>query len=464
MNGPSRSFVWTLCLTYVWLAVLYNALTPIGEAPDELDHAAYVRVIVEERRLPGAGDALWQGHQAPLYYLLQAAWGGLIRASSGCRLDRDRLPGRINREFPHSPNFNRLVHEGTEQFPSWQCAEWSFHLLRLLSTALTVPMILLTLGILREVVPGAPATAAVGVLFAALLPSHVFITAMLNNDALVNALVVAATYLVIRASRSGEPAELAGAVVLAAIATTAKLSGLFLFGLALLALVVSRDLRARLLRWERGRPWLAAAGLSVVLPVLVLARNLAEWGDLFAVGALEKNFTKLIADGATPASSTVLQYYAVELPELFANGWAVAFGAVNFRFEGRFEIARWISRAIVAGLLLSAFFREAWKPVRRIPLLILIVGLALFLLTYGYPGYRYRWLQVRYFFNQLPILSLITAIGILTLWQGVKKLVPGPPDRVLVVLVYVGLVGLNLLVLTHGVIGHLGRYVGAGVR
>jgi hypothetical protein len=200
VNDPSRGFVWTVCLTYVALALLYNALTPIGEAPDELGHAEYVRVLVEEHRLPGARDGLWQGHQAPLYYLVQAGWSGVIRAVSGCRIERDPLPNQVSLGFMRSPNFNVLVHGETERSPSWGCAEWSLHLLRLLSTALTVPLILLTLAILRDVASGSSPTAAVGVLFAALLPSHVFISAMLNNDALVNLLVVAGTFLVIRAS------------------------------------------------------------------------------------------------------------------------------------------------------------------------------------------------------------------------------------------------------------------------
>ncbi len=41
---------------------------------------------------------------------------------------------------------------------------------------------------------------------------------------------------------------------------------------------------------------------------------------------------------------------------------------------------------------------------------------------------------------------------------------PRLPDRALVAGVYAGLVGLNLLVLAEGVIGHLGRYVGTSAR
>ena len=87
-------------------------------------------------------------------------------------------------------------------------------------------------------------------------------------------------------------------------------------------------------------------------------------------------------------------------------------------------------------------------------------GFLLFLVTYFYPGYRYRWLQVRYFFNQLPLFSLIAAIGILTLWESIKKMLPLWSDRILFSIVYAFLLGLNLLVLGSGVLPHLYQYIG----
>jgi hypothetical protein len=65
---------------------------------------------------------------------------------------------------------------------------------------------------------------------------------------------------------------------------------------------------------------------------------------------------------------------------------------------------------------------------------------------------------------QLPIRALLAAIGTLSFWNGLKRLSPGLPERALVAVVYIGLVGLNLLVLTEGVIGHPARYVGASAR
>ena len=284
---------------------------------------------------------------------------------------------------------------------------------------------------------------------------------MLNNDALVNLLIVAATYLVVLAVRTGDAAAIAKAAVVAAIATTAKLSGFFLFGLILVALVVRRDLVPGLLRPGPARRWLAAAVACSALPLLVLARNLREWGDLFAVTALERNLVKLVAVGSNPAKGDPVRYYAVEMPELFANAFMVAYGAVNFRFTGAYDLGRWGPRIVLAGLVLSLVLRSVWRRIDRRALLVLAAGFALFFITYAYPGYRYRWLQVRYFFNQFPLIALVSAVGIETLWTGARRLGLPAPDQALVAVVYVCLVGLNLLVLWAGVIPHVYRYIGA---
>src|SRR5262245_25919973 len=52
-SEPSRRLRWVVCLTYVGLALFYNALTPIGESPDEIGHFEYVRLVADHARLPG---------------------------------------------------------------------------------------------------------------------------------------------------------------------------------------------------------------------------------------------------------------------------------------------------------------------------------------------------------------------------------------------------------------------------
>ncbi len=465
-RGPvpwgGRRLVALVCLTYVTLALAYNALTPIGESPDEFAHFQYVLVVAEERRLPAAEDRLWQGHQAPLYYLAQAAWKGVIRVATGCRLDPARLPPAArNPGFLRSSDYNFRRHAGTERLGAWTCTEWSYHLLRLLSTAFTVGTILLTFAILREAAPASGLIPAVGGTAAALLPSHVAISTMLNNDALVNLLVVGSTYLVLVSARTAEPVLLARAAVLAALAASTKLSGIYLFGLVAFAAGVRRDLVVCALASPRARAWLAAAVVSLLLPAAVVARNLAEWGDPFAVTVLEQNLARLIASGQNPPSAGLLQYYTGDFAEMVANGLMVAYGVINFRDFGYPGLTWWPVRVVAAGLVLSLFVRSPWRAVRPVAFLLLAAGCALFLATYVGPGYRYRWLQVRYFWNQLPFLSLLAAIGLAAPWQAIRAVGVRVPDWVLVGLVYAYLVALNVLVLTGGVVAHTYRHIGA---
>jgi branched-subunit amino acid ABC-type transport system permease component len=195
---------------------------------------------------------------------------------------------------------------------------------------------------------------------------------------------------------------------------------------------------------------------------VLAARNFMEWGDPLAVGALERNLAELIAAGMTPQPGPgIAHYYASELPRLFASGLAVAYGAINFRYGDYLWIGAAATWLVGAGLALSLLVRSPWPRVERRPLVILLAGFALFFATYFYPGYRYRWLQVRYFFNQLPLLSLGAAIGIIALADGARRLGLDCKDRALVALVYGCLLGLNLLVLVNGVLPHLYRHVGS---
>jgi hypothetical protein len=111
---------------------------------------------------------------------------------------------------------------------------------------------------------------------------------------------------------------------------------------------------------------------------------------------------------------------------------------------------------------MSVFLREPWRHIKPRPALLLAIGFLLFFATYLYPGYRYRWLQARYFFNQLPLIALLSAVGIMTLWRCLGTLGLRVRDGWLIAVVYVSLVVLNVLVLTEGVWRHLYRYIAAG--
>lgn len=444
---------------YLPLALAVSIFTPIGEAPDELAHYQYVRLVQDERRLPRAADDFWQGHQAPLYYLAQAAWARGWEAVLGCRVALERLPSRPSHGFPVATELY-LQHGPEERLCGWGCHELSFHLLRLLSIGLTLATIGVAFRLLDEVLPGAPAMATLGVAVVALLPSHVFASATLNNDALATLAIVTGTWAGVVAWRSGEARHLAGAWAAAALAMGAKLSAVFLFGLVAIVAVLRRDALRGLLE-PRTRWWAALAAAATLVPVAVMGRNMLQWGDPFAAAALERCRELMLAAVPTLPVPTVAAYYLVELPEMLVRGMPVAYGAINFRGGPLLSHARWAVPLVGAGLLLSALprGRRVWAGVARGPFVLLLVGLLCFLASYAYPGYRYRLLQPRFFLGQLPLAGVLAAVALTTFWRHVPWLGRRWPDGALPLAV-AALVALNAAVLVTGVIGRLYGHAG----
>jgi hypothetical protein len=73
-----RAGLWCLAgilSVFVFLATLYNLLVPIAEGPDELQHIAYINLLVERPWLPNLYDDIHRSSeviQPPLYYTLMA--------------------------------------------------------------------------------------------------------------------------------------------------------------------------------------------------------------------------------------------------------------------------------------------------------------------------------------------------------------------------------------------------------
>lgn len=463
MDASDRRFFVILWVTYFLMALLFNAFTPIGEAPDELAHYQYVRIVYEEKRLPGFRDGLWEGHQAPMYYIAAASWAYLLHALFGCGGRFDGVPTRLNPDFRKGNDLNFFTHNASERLSHWTCAEFSFHGLRIFSALLTLLSIVLTVLLLLEVLPSSLTTVKLAATFVALLPSHVFISTMLNNDPLANLLIVASLYYMARALRAADPGRLVQALGTAAIAVATKLSAIFLFPLLAIVPVMQREM-LRKVRDVRFTPALALAlAAGMVLPAAVLLRNYFEWGDLFAITALERNMSLLKDAGMHPVNGgSITRFYLRDFPAEMVRMLLVSYGPINFSDGPALARLKVYGLAIAIGVVVSFVWQRGllWRSAARAPLLFLILGFGLFFVTYFYPGYRYRWLQARYFFHQLPLLSLVAGIGITALWQEAKRVIPSLQDRVIVYGHYGFFLVMNVLVLAFGVIDHLYRYIG----
>ena len=148
MSGTTKSrlgritgFI-TIVVSFLCLATYYNTATPIFEAPDELQHTAFVAWLDDVGSLPQVNSEQhgpWEqeGTQAPLYYWLAAL------SVSGVPHDRaDALAERnphANVGEPLRPdNKNRVLHDPErEQWP-YRGTALLVHLLRAFSSTLAV--------------------------------------------------------------------------------------------------------------------------------------------------------------------------------------------------------------------------------------------------------------------------------------------------------------------------------------
>ncbi len=173
-SPPRRAFVGILAI-YLVLAVAYSAVLPLGEAPDEADHYAYIVYLGLNRSLP-VGPEVTQGKHPPLYYATAAAltaWTGLD--FTFLRSNPDALP--LGPGKP--PNF--FVHTTLESFP-WRGGALALHLARLLSVALGAVTLWATWRLGLKIFPERPAIGLTAAAFLAGLPGFLFISGSANND------------------------------------------------------------------------------------------------------------------------------------------------------------------------------------------------------------------------------------------------------------------------------------------
>jgi hypothetical protein len=163
------------------LAAAYSAVNPLGEAPDEADHWAYIVHLATERRLP-IGPALTQSKHPPLYHATAALLaesagprGGFLLPNADVRDDagREAVAGRASANF--------FVHSAREAWP-WRDGPLAFHIARLWNVLLSTFVVWAAYSLMRTVQPERPVVALGTAGFLAFLPELAFIGGAANND------------------------------------------------------------------------------------------------------------------------------------------------------------------------------------------------------------------------------------------------------------------------------------------
>jgi 4-amino-4-deoxy-L-arabinose transferase-like glycosyltransferase len=256
--SPQRIGLYLAILAFLH-GLVYLALTPPWQAPDEPQHFQYVRFLLDERRLPDFQD---ETIDTPLTEEVRQS---MIQFDFWTWRDHSTVPPTLTYRvaWVHPPLYYILAAAALAPFPSPDVTA-QLYIVRLFSLILTALTVWVAYQAMRSLFPDSPALAASVPLFIALLPMHAFLGSSVNNDALAELTATVVIWLLIEISRRGFTWQRGAwlAVGLAAALLT-KRTVFFLVPLAAIALLIVLSPRAR--------RWLALVSVLAILALLVIA-------------------------------------------------------------------------------------------------------------------------------------------------------------------------------------------------
>ncbi|NUQ36964.1 MAG: glycosyltransferase family 39 protein [Caldilineales bacterium] len=278
--------LWLLLGLFLALALLYNGVTPIGEADNELSHYRYIQYVKANRSLPRTDAALplapvadqcldpaqglddaarWQFRQPPLYYILAAAT--LFWADSS-----DYWWPTPNQYGYHAGAVdggrNAFLHTTAETIGD-NAVVRSVKLHRLFSTLIGLLGLIAVYRSGRLLFPGPGRTGPLLLTAAvAFVPSYIFAAATINNDILVGVLGLWGLYFCLRSVwATPDLRAFALAALLFALAFLTKYTAIVFIPIFLLTTAV---LLWRSWRLSRGRLLKTATALAALLAAQAL--------------------------------------------------------------------------------------------------------------------------------------------------------------------------------------------------
>lgn len=257
-----------LLMAALALMLAYSFATPLGEAPDEPAHLAYLeRILVDGRvpavpRVPTQRD--YEQHQPPLAYVMTAQclrWWPWPE-----QVIFPELPRAGDFDFAQPPK--RYVHKDADLRGGWLP-----RLFNGLWILLFVPSLWWCVESASR--PKILSFAVCGLFL--FVPQLLFCFATFSNDAAAVALSTSAFALLVQAQHRRSSTLLVGAAACAGLALWAKLTAAFLFAPLLIVLV----------SWRRPRPIILAATLWLGFAATLLAYQASRgipWGHAVPPG------------------------------------------------------------------------------------------------------------------------------------------------------------------------------------
>jgi 4-amino-4-deoxy-L-arabinose transferase-like glycosyltransferase len=421
-------------MIYLMIAMIYSLSVPLGEAPDEIEHMAYIQFIAEHRRLPAnLAERTMVGYKAvwpPLYHGLTSLIVSQVDTSSPAPLKKiDFSNPRRLLVYDGLTEIN-AIHTEDEAFP-YQGRFLAWHLARLSTIILGAGVVIATYLIALEIFPGDRTFALGAASLTAFIPRFTFTSAVLNDDNLINLIASLALLIVVRLwkGKYGTVAySLSG--ILLGLGLSTKYSALSL-GLELIIVTIILSWQSRLL-----------AHLLLLTVSTAVASSwwfgYIEWhfNRIEELGWFAGLLAPLTAGGIETASLRVMSLLSRGTIPTLEGGSAAPWSLKEFALWNRvfFEsfwagfthldtgaIFYWVLLALC--LLGAAGIVRGWGrlrkddrktlPLLRLLLLHLSVFFPLILTRYAFSRKIIESAQGRYLFPALPAISILLLFGLL---------------------------------------------------
>ena len=392
-----RAACWLFAIAALNFAC-WALITPAFQAPDEVDHFAYVQSVIERGEGPSTNATIpldrWSSAES---LALEATAFPTDHEIADTRMPGTPLAAQRYRALnaaEHPPTDNEGGYSTTAVHgplyylalaPGYLLAGHAatfsqLTLMRLMSALLGALAALFAFLIARELAPARPWLAVLAGLLVVYEPMYGFISGTLNNDVGVNAAAAAAAFLLLRALRHGltAPWGLATGATLVAVPLV-KQTGLSLYPVAVLVLVGAFVVHRG---WRSPLGWLSLAVGAIAMDaisskVLSMLQPAAGANGFSAIGSN----TSAAHEALTHIPEFLSYLWQLFLPRLpgmaqhFATGGVPAFTIFVRRGWGAFGwydvfFPRWVYLAILAAMLVAIPLgllaaRREWRWIRR---------------------------------------------------------------------------------------------------
>lgn len=392
-----------LFILYLAAGTVFNVVVPLGDAPDEPAHFAYVRHVALTWKLPvlqpkAKNNTTVEAFQAPVYYVLAAG------------LTHPWMQGQVH--LRHNPAFDfgkqlpAYLPQAEHAFP-WQGVYLAWHLTRFFSLALGAISLWSTYRI-GQLVFEQQWLAIAAVAYLALNPQFIYLHSMVTNDVLATtagALLVWTTISLLKHATIPRVLGVACAMCLTALSKPSALT--LAAGSGIVALIAWRKLPS-------SRSRLAAMGILILVPLLGSGwwfwRNYQLYGDILGL----TNLRIIAAANYYPQPLTLKQYTAL-LPKMFWKTFESSWGKFGWLAiplsHGTFICILAAHIVALVGLCIRVIKHASWRWQTVVLILSWLASIGGFL-YYNRITNASGW-QGRFLFPSLSI----TAVGFIAGWQ-----------------------------------------------